>query len=233
MSLTVLTWLWTTGGRRPGVYGAEHVHAIARMLAKHMSAPYRLVCVTDRPNEIKECETFPLWDLSVVQTRNLDCYRRLRLFDPEWGAVFGERILSLDLDVLIRGDLAPLIDEERDFQGMRGLHSHINGSAWTLKIGTCRKVWDSFRPSMSAEVIAKSRNRDGSRLVGSDQAWMSLMMPNAPVWGHGHGMWHYRKLVKQPEQAPLTRMVAFSGDVKPWDSLQISALRDEYMEYLA
>jgi hypothetical protein len=206
VSLTVLAWWWAASGRRPGVYTAAHVHALARMLAKHMSGEYRLVCVTDRPEEITECETFPLWNLPVTQTRDLDCYRRLKLFEPKFGAVFGERILSLDLDVLIRGDLAPLIDDSLDFQAMRGTCSHI---------------------------ISQARNRDGSRLIGSDQAWMSLLMPDAAVWDKRHGMWHYKRLVKQPDLAPSARMVAFSGDAKPWDAdLKIPALRDEYEAYL-
>jgi hypothetical protein len=233
VSLTVLAWWWAASGRRPGVYTAAHVHALARMLAKHMSGEYRLVCVTDRPEEITECETFPLWNLPVTQTRDLDCYRRLKLFEPKFGAVFGERILSLDLDVLIRGDLAPLIDDSLDFQAMRGTCSHINGSAWTLRIGTNRVVWDSFSPRQSARIISQARNRDGSRLIGSDQAWMSLLMPDAAVWDKRHGMWHYKRLVKQPDLAPSARMVAFSGDAKPWDAdLKIPALRDEYEAYL-
>lgn len=226
-----LTWLWE--GRRPGVYKAAHVDALARMLRAHMSVPYRLVCVTDRPEGIAECETYPLWDLRVKNPNSLDCYRRLKLFDPHLAATFGERLVSIDLDVLIRADLAPLIDDALDFQGMRGMSSRINGSLWTLRVGSNRHVWDSFDPKHATTIIGAAVNPNGSKLVGSDQAWMSLTMPNAAVWEQSDGLWHFKRLEKQRDALAGARMVAFPGNVKAWDCAQrFPQLFEEYASYL-
>jgi hypothetical protein len=95
-------------GWRSG-YDCRHVNAIARALAAYMTIPYQLVCVTDIPAGITECETYPLWDVGVgkVGYGKPNCFWRLRLHDKEFGRQFGERpVLSIPLRALTRAVVA-------------------------------------------------------------------------------------------------------------------------------
>lgn len=205
------------------------------MLKEHMSEPYRLVCITDHPEGITECETYPLWDFPRVTQgtirRSWDAYRRLRLFDPEVGRLFGERIVSTDLDVLFTADPSPLFTD--DFKGVAGDVSHINASLYTLKVGTNRHVWDTFDPETAA-ILIQGAKHNGRHLIGSDQAWMSIQMPDAPLWDGRDGVWTSHRLLQMGKLPFFIRFVAFPGNLKPWDEAmkrKFPALRDEYMRH--
>ena len=199
------------------------------MLRDYMT-DFEMKCITNCPHGITECETFPLWDFPEITPgevkKDWDAYRRLKLFEPETGKLFGKRILSVDLDVVIEGDLNELIDYRQDFQGVSGSVSHINASLFTLKVGTNRHVWDTFDPTTAAKIIEKKR------ITGSDQGWMSIQMPKAYTWGHAHGVWTWKNLVRAPEKPKSRKVVAFAGNVKPWSDECKLRTKDLYMAYM-
>jgi hypothetical protein len=74
------------------------VNRIARAIKRNARAvPVRVVCVTDDPSGITECDTHPLWD-DCSKLRNASgahlpsCYRRLKLYDRQrsarWASVW-------------------------------------------------------------------------------------------------------------------------------------------------
>lgn len=229
--LTILCWKWH--GWRGDTYRAEHVNALARMLRRHMSIDYRLICVTDDPVGITECHTFPLWSephVRVVHGRP-NCYRRLRLFSSwarEW---FGSRVLSIDLDVLVLADLAPLLAGDDDFRAFHGYATPLNGSLWLHRLGTRTHVWDTFDPATSPRLASDQRHANGRRWYGSDQAWMSYQLPDAPTWTEADGLHYYARL-PGGELPADARAVFFTGPKKPWVHDMDSAIRDRYLEYL-
>lgn len=233
--LTVLCWLWE--GRRPGCYGPEKVNALARMLKKHLNTEYRLLCVTDRPKGITECETFPLWSFpNVLQTNRkakLDCYRRLKLFDPETAKQFGDRIMSIDLDIIPLRELSVLITDD-DFKAAKGTVSHINGSIYVLKSGTNEHVWRNFDPKTVVRQIDNYRTSRRQRIVGSDQAWMSIQMPHAKTWGRKEGIWTIKQISRFGIMPKNARLITFPGKIKPWDETirrKFPTLYQEYMQH--
>ena len=228
--LTVLCWLWR--GWRP-VYDVSHVNALARMLRAHLSLPYRLVCITDQPAGITECATFPFWgSVDVTQRKPQNCYSRLRLFDPAVGRVFGDRLLSIDLDCVLLGDLAPLLTDH-DFRAVRGISAPLNGSMYLLRAGTHSWVWTSWDASRSPAVIAAAQH-NGRRLGGSDQAWMSLQVPRAATWGPEHGVLQFSELAAASSLQDA-RAVFFAGRIKPWSPecrQRLPHLYDSYSQWI-
>jgi hypothetical protein len=137
------------------------------------------------------------------------------VFAPDAGELFGPRLVSIDLDMVIVGDLEPLFDRddefiawgESDFKAQK-----FCGSLWMLKTGTRPRVWTEFNPKTSP---ARARAA-GCR--GSDQAWLSYMLPDAATWGKRDGVYSWRKHIK-PAGGALphdARVVAFHGKEDPW-----------------
>ena len=212
--ITIVTFLWRNGWRP--VYGPKHVNVLDKMLKKHMKTPYRFVCITDDSTDIN-CETFPIWDIPIVnQAKPQNCYVRLKLFEPETqaklGVFSGDHILSIDLDCVIMNDLSPLM-LDKDFIGVRGVAAPINGSMWLLKAGTNRHVWDKWNPETSPDMIANAKH-NGKRITGSDQAWMSMNIPNPETWGPEHGVYQYQRL--PVNYLKNVKVIFFAGNTKPW-----------------
>lgn len=229
--LHIVCWLWHDPyGRREGVYKDCHVNALSRMLDEHMSIPYELTCITDVPEMKVECNTYPIWPLPKVSSK-INSFVRLNLFNPEIGKEFGERILSIDLDVLIEDDLAPLVENAPDFCGIEGRAARVNGSLWTLKTGTNAHVWETFDPQRSVKEISRSKHH------GSDQAWMSIQMPDCPVWtGNDDGTWLFKDIRRKTTCPQWRRFVAFPGVDFPWVNNQshqgFQQMHKKYMSYL-
>jgi hypothetical protein len=211
--LTVVCWKWN-GWRN--IYTAEHVNVLHEMLKDNLSIPHRLVCVTDDPAGIK-CETVPIWDEPKVETGpNVpNCFRRLWLFSEEAKDVFGDQVLSIDLDCLIVNDIAPLITGD-DFKIVRGVSSPYNGSMWLHRPGTRPHVWQDFDPETVFQTLKQTQRADGKSYYGSDQAWMSFALPDEPTWGESDGVYHFQHLEPRQKWPKNARIIFFAGARKPW-----------------
>jgi hypothetical protein len=134
--------------------------------------------------------------------------------------IIGPRFVSLDLDVVVTGDLTPLFERTEDFViwawPFRG--TLYNGTMWMMDAGARAKVWTEFDPATSP---TKSRL---AGFAGSDQAWMNYVLgPDEATWGEKDGVVAFRSfrhLNKLPEGA---RLVSFHGLHNPWDERVRSA----------
>jgi hypothetical protein len=164
-------------------------------------------------------------------THNPSCYRRLKVFAPDAAAWLGERIIGLDLDVVVTGDLTPLFDDPADFKiwGQTDFPGKqwYNGSFWSLRAGTRPQVWTEFDPTTSP---AKQKAA-GCR--GSDQGWLSYILgPKEQTWGKKDGIysWRVHLAPKGGELPKDARLVVFHGKVDPW-SYQVQCrkwIREHY-----
>src|SRR6185436_17852511 len=112
------------------------------------------------------------------------CYRRLKLFSAEAKELIGERIVALDLDMVITGDLVPLWDRPEDFVIMKSPSgpAFYNGSMFMIRAGTRTQLWDDFHPDKSP-MKAKMSGQ-----FGSDQAWIGYRLGNQEAtWDTGDG----------------------------------------------
>lgn len=91
-------------------YTGKWVERLRGMVARHTDRPFRTVCLTDQPKEMPE-GVEPALIRNPGEGRGW--WAKMNLFHP--GMPFDGRVLYLDLDVLVLGDLAPIIDFPADF----------------------------------------------------------------------------------------------------------------------
>lgn len=189
-------WKWTQPGFRT-MYSSSHVNNMVDQLQFNGIDPKNVICITDDPEGIVKCKTFPLWknlgELKNISGAHLpSCYRRLRLLDSsvaqEAGIELGRRIVSFDLDAVIcrpinksKKDAAwswgepnfPALfkDREEDFVGwyVPGNRHRIvlNGSMWMFTNGACDHLWKNFDP------VKSPLRAIAAGYMGSDQGYLS------------------------------------------------------------
>lgn len=227
MNTHIVLWKWQQAGVAVP-YKPEYVNVMQRMLVTHGKMDRaRIICVTDDPQGI-QCETFPLWS-DLKDSANLSgpslpwCHRRLKLFDPDtqtaMGIARGDRIVSLDLDTVVKGDLRPLFERRERFLGwaVRGNKHPVvfNGSFWSFHAGDLTELWREFNPKESP---AEARDRG---FQGSDQAWLSYRLVGRTDVAFGY-RWpafasYPREILRMHHIAKETKLVFFHGRRKPWD----------------
>lgn len=220
--LIVVTYLWGFGK-----YGEADVCKLAGGLRRHMKEPYKFVVVADgliqrgfdqdyRPQGVDDIWSIPEEDMPL--TKIPGCFARLRLFDPEWqqahDIVEGDRIVSMDLDNVITGNLYPLFHRPESFLILKGANAvnpcPLNGSVWMLRAGYRPDVWTDF------SVEKASRVPYYKPAFPDDQSWFHHKMPNAGGWqvGPHSGIYGFQKPGWPKDSFDLpdnARMVAFFG----------------------
>lgn len=223
MSLTVVTWRWSPRAGYRSAFGPETVNTLKRMVDRHYPDPHRFVCVTDEREGIDpSVEILPPWnDFADVPSphggKNPSCYRRLRMFHPEIGQVFGDRFVSLDLDVVITGDMRPVWNRSEDFVAWGDTNpqpgSHYNGSMILMRAGARPQVWTQFDPATSPRLSLQAR------CWGSDQGWISYVLGKGEArWNKLDGVYSFRNhLQKCPGLPSNARIAIFHGSRDPWE----------------
>jgi hypothetical protein len=219
--LTFVTFKWKPRTTYRSIFGPEQVRVLKRMITRHYHKPFRFVCVTDDNTGMAGIETFPLWsDYAEIPnpngSHNPSCYRRLKMFAPEAREWFGERVVVMDLDTVIVGDITELFDDPAEFKiwGESDFPSTqwMNGSLWMLKTGSRPQVWSRFNPRTSP----REAKLAGAR--GSDQGWMSYVLGKGEAtWGRQDGVFSFRKHIEPIGRLPKeAKIVCFHGHTDPW-----------------
>lgn len=213
--ITFVCWLW--GDR----YNAEHVNTLARMIRRHYPGSHRVVCVTNTGAGVSPSIDLVAdrEDFAAVPSPHggnaPSCYRRLRLFEKDSGLTFGDRIVSIDLDCVITGDLSPLFEFRREeVVGWQDpiYGNQLNGSLLLLRAGSRPQVWEEFDP------IASPRFARDVGYRGSDQAWLSHWLRDEPRWTRDDGVYSFRVDRCAARLPADSRIVFFHGRTKPWDA---------------
>lgn len=221
---SIVCWLWSDGNRG---YRPEHVNVLHRMVRRHLPDPFRFICITDDLGTFDEgIEVMPtpaaalaLSKLRTPEAPNFpSCYRRLWMFSDE-AKCLGDRVLLLDIDLLVIGDLSKLFEPKGDFVGWKPTASwghnknRIGGGIYLMTPGTQTNVWTDFN---GAESIKEARDA-GYR--GSDQAWMSYKLWGCELFPQSAGICSIRDLrngmMRPPRGATL---IQHNGTTKPWTS---------------
>jgi hypothetical protein len=155
---------------------------------------------------------------------------RLRLFDPDWyearGLRAGDRVLVLDLDLIVTGRLDPLFEDDAPFRILQGVNASnpcpYNGSVWRLDLGYRPDVWTSF----SGEAAAKLDFFE----FPDDQLWLSDRIPDAAAFGSEDGVYAFQKKgwnsgTELPRNA---RIVAFPGWRDPVKFTHLDWVREHW-----
>jgi hypothetical protein len=222
--LSVVTWKWAPCDGYRSEFTAKTVNVLRRMVSRCYPAPHRFICVTDDAEGIDtEVEVVPLWgefaDLPSPAgnaKKHPSCYRRLRAFHPDIASIFGPRFVSLDLDVVLTGDVRSLWDRPEPFVCYGGTHKpqHYNGSMVLMTAGARPQVWTEFNP-LKSPAEAKAAG-----CFGSDQGWITHVLGSGePMWGLVDGVYSFRNHLLPSGRLPHeARVVIFHGAWKPWDA---------------
>lgn len=221
--LTIVCWKWEQSNYKTR-FTSLHVNTLGKMIKRHYKKPHRLICITDDPAGITEMETFPLWkdhaNVPNASGKHLpSCYRRLKIFDPAIAEQLkAQRILSIDLDVVLTGDVTAIFDRLDPFVGWKVPGVHVdwvyNGSVFLFTPGPYSWIWETFDPIKSPELTKQAGYQ------GSDQGWISYCLKaREPGWGRHDGVMSYPREVRHALGLPQgARLVIFHGQRKPWDS---------------
>ena len=191
-------------------FGADHVNRLHSMIARNIKVPFQLHCITDDGAGIRpEVNIIPLWhDLKQLG----GCYTRLKVFSPDMADLIGQDFFSIDLDVVVTGDLTPLVVHTRenyDFKiwGDTNPTTPYNGSFFYMKAGARKQVWHDFDPLISPQAGAKLR------YVGTDQAWIGACLgPHEPKWTTADGVFSFRVHFGAPGPRHKTKRDRLLGD---------------------
>lgn len=147
--------------RSGGCYNGAYVHRLEQAVARHLSIPHDFVCLTDRP---VPCESIPMRHAFSGK------WSKVELFDP--ALPLSGRILYLDLDVVIQGNIDAIAETPGDFaicwSGRQKPHLRrvpgYNSSIMVWDAGARPQIFNRFTP----EVM--------DRLIG-DQDWIGEVCP--------------------------------------------------------
>lgn len=239
MTLKVITWLWSQPNYR-SKFEACHVNTLRSMVARNLSEPHEFVCLTNTPegvdSSIRVVPVSIVPDVPVPEGRP-NCFRRLWTFSDEAAEVIGPRILSLDLDCVITGELDSLIPRASgpiDFKmwGDTARNTQYNGSMVYMRAGSRKQVWDNF----IIDPAAAWKRTKASGMIGSDQAWISLTLGRGEaMWTGLDGVYSFRNQIamRRPKRdlPSNARIVFFHGIPDPWDKAvqrDYSWIREHY-----
>lgn len=221
--LNIVTWFWGTK------YSPKYVERLARGLRRGLTQSHRFIVMTDGRQVLSGYECHDISDLVLLNVRG--CFARLRMFDPEWQRSLGlhGRIVCVDLDTVITGNLDPLFNRTEEFVILQGANS-ANPCPYTACLfmfqdGAHHELWTEFSLE-AAEKIPKYEFAD-------DQGWMHHLVPNAAAWhvGAESGIWSFQKR-GWPSDDVLpsgARMVAFPGARDPSQFVKLPWIKDHWM----
>jgi hypothetical protein len=227
---SIVCWLWNGRGYRP-----EHVNVVHRMFRRHLAGDFRFICITDETEGFEagiEVMPTPPEAAALAHLRTPEggvfpsCYRRLWMFS-EAARCLGDRVLLVDIDLLVVGNAEPLFAPTADFVGWKPTASwghnnnRIGGGLYLMTPGTQTHVWEDFK---GQESIAEAR---AAGYRGSDQAWISYKLWGCPLFPKEAGIYSIRDLrraMKPPADAVL---IQHNGSTKPWAS-RVPWVRDAW-----
>lgn len=200
MALIISTWLW---GEK---YPRHYVDRLQAGVERHLKQDHRFEVFSPEPADDH------LTDIP-------GCFARLRAFDPAWqrarGINEGDRLVCLDLDMIVTGPLDALFDRPEPFVILQGANASnpcpYNGSVWMLRGGHRPDLWTDFSLDAARKVPFDS--------FPDDQAWFAAKMPGAAGWQAGpqSGVYAFCKpgWPKGTDLPPDARLVAFPGHRDP------------------
>jgi hypothetical protein len=211
--LIVSTWVW--GSK----YGPDYVEKLRAGVARHLKLHHEFRVFTPPP-------------LDEYLTKEKGCFARLRAFDPEWqasqGIRPGDRIVCMDLDLIITGPLDDLFDRPEPFVILQGANAvnpcPFNGSLWMIEAGYRPDVWGEFSLELAAKVLFHE--------FPDDQAWMADMIPDAAGWqcGQESGVYAFQKRGwPKGEALPKdARIVCFPGWRDPSQYVRLDWVKEHW-----
>lgn len=187
MTFTVACYFWTdphpSRFNAKYRYTADDVRLLQAQVAYHLTLPHEFVVLTDNPAAFENDAAIRAVPLDLTTHIPGTEFIKLMTFHPEASRLIGERILQIDLDTLIVGNMDHIGGRTEDLVVWRNpsrvpwnnpSHSgrpYYNGSLILYRPGTWDTLWTQFSPE-----VHKKGCRD-------TQVWMSYKTgPDMPYF---------------------------------------------------
>jgi hypothetical protein len=208
-----------------------YVERLFAGLKRHLRQPFRFVCMTEQnriANFSNGIERHEIEDLALTKIKG--CFARLRMFDLGWQDRLGlnDRIVCLDLDTVLVGDLDVLFDYDDRFIILSGANASnpcpYTACIFMLQAGAHPELWDEF----AIDAVARIPRYE----FPDDQGWMHFKIPHAATWpvGQSHGIYAYKKPGwPHGDELPVdARIVAFPGSRDPSKISHLSWVKEHW-----
>jgi hypothetical protein len=207
MSLLIASYFWSpdAGSKFNCPYTIDDVRRLQRMVAKNCTVEHQFGVITDKPELFADDADIRAiqidWTTHVPGT----CYVRLMSFHHNGKEIFGaDRLLQIDLDTLIVGNIDHLVNREEDLVMWRNPARHpsrpgraiYNTSILSHRLGSVPELWQAFVDlrSMGLKIPAKDDQWYLSDALGEDMPYFDGARdgvyriarqdtPGSGVWG--------------------------------------------------
>ncbi len=187
-------------------YTVEHVAVLARMLARH--GEHCLTCIHDGVGMPAGLVGIRMPDAVAALP---DYLPKLWAWSPELQQRIGGRYACIDLDVVLLGDIGPVLETSapiRIWDSAKG--EPYNTSLFTIEPGHGTDVWTTMTP----ERVGHARE-SATRWTG-DQSWVAHVLgPDLPTFGEASGIVRYRRSKHAAAPPAGTRAVFLCGPHEP------------------
>jgi hypothetical protein len=227
MALVVCTWFWGTK------YRPIYVERLYTGVRKHLKQPFRFLCMTDRTRTMDlspGIEQFQIKDTKLTTMKG--CFARLRMFDPAWHRAHDieDRLVCLDLDVVITGPLDKLFDRPETLVVLKGANASnpcpYNCSVMMLRKNTRPELWTDFSLD-KLDSIPRYEFPD-------DQGWLWHRAPDLATWrvGSASGIYAFHKPGWPPGDSlpPDARIVSFIGWRDPQTFMHLPWVKEHWVQ---
>lgn len=225
--LSVAIWKWHS--RRPDwvEYSSDAVNHLANQVHKFIGVDHKIFCITDDASGLdNSIEAIPLQEMpcplpafNKYSHRLHSAYRRIRIFDPAVGKLFGKRILQLDIDMVITGDISHITTRTEPFLIWK-CYSHgpnfmaLNPSFILFDVGAkvAVNIWNKY--CTSPHSVAKKAYDAG--WTGTEQAVIGYLTREnePPTLDERDGIYSFRDNPKEcggDELVPEVKVISFHG----------------------
>lgn len=191
------------------VYGMEYVVRLRNMVARHLSHPHTMICLTDQPDR---CEGVAFVDISQIGLQGW--WGKMMLFAPEWRG--NRKVVYIDLDTVIIASLDPLANVAGEFAILENYTRtavnpnypcKYNSSVMVIGGGQAGFIWQRFDARRVA--LLSKHFRHGDQMCIEDlypaAAFLQKLLPKGFFC-------NYRLLANNP---PKAAVINFGGRHKP------------------
>jgi hypothetical protein len=224
--VTFASFLWSDPARRRSYkFTTQHPIILRNMLRRNCSVPHEFVVVTDSREAAETLSKENIRCIPQDMRTHIDgtCLRKLMIHRPDIGGMLGRRIVALDLDIVIVGNVDDLFNREEDAVFFRNPNfepgnrrAFYQGSVQMITAGARSQLYTDFNP----EITPKWINR---RFGGAEQAWISERLGwDEPHWTAEHGIYGAGRLFDGRPDGGVTselpenaKIIVVPGDREP------------------
>lgn len=207
-------WLWNGRGFWKDVakYNEGHALTLRTMLERH--GGHELICV--------HSDAFSPPGASIrmpAEVAALPNYLpKLWAWSPQFADLMGERFVSIDLDVVVTGDLAPVLQSNAPLRiWNQAAGEPYNTSLFALEPGYGHEVWTEMSLGAVTQAVAQRQRWTG------DQSWVAHVLgPNEETFGEETGVIQYRRIYHAKEQPSGMKAAFLCGPYEPISESEIS-----------